>query len=208
MKKKSIYCSGKANSLLKYFKEELKTYPIEFVIYDGEHQDTYNELVSLGLVVYWFDKNNPNRDYSLKFSSDLSNYILHLCRKHSVEYLLCLGSTILKGELLEHYKNRIINIHPSLLPSFKGLRAIDQALETNVRVLGMTAHFVDKGIDTGQIILQALIYRHNYKDYDSVLKLLNPIIKRILYFIDNDLLITKNGEVSFKMPQEELLIIG
>lgn len=208
MKKKAIYCSGKASSLLKYFNKELEEHPLEFIIYDGDCLETYQKLRFYRKPVYWFDKNNSNRNFSLKFSLDLSNHILSLCLKHSVEYLICLGNTILRGDLIRDYKNRIINIHPSLLPSFRGLKAIDQALESNVKVLGMTAHFVDEGIDTGLIIMQGIIYRHNYKDYDSVLKLLNPIMNRLFYFIDNNLLITENNEPKFKMEEEELLIIA
>lgn len=209
MKNKAIYCSGRANSLLNHCKEELKqhSHSIKFVVYDGDYQEVYEELCSLGLTVYQFNKNSPNRDVSLKFSLDLSNYILVQCQKYSIDYLICLGSAILKGDLLTYYKNRIINIHPSLLPSFKGLRAIDQALETNVKVLGMTAHFIDEGVDTGPIIMQGIIYRHHYKDYDSVLKLLHPILNKLFYFIDNEFLVTENNEPKFKMEPEELLII-
>lgn len=55
------------------------------------------------------------------------------------------------------FPNRIINVHPALLPSFPGLAAIDQALEHGVKVTGVTVHFVDDGIDSGPIILQAPI---------------------------------------------------
>ncbi len=64
---------------------------------------------------------------------------------------------ILDSSFVDHFKNKIINIHPSLLPSFPGLHAQKQSLDHGVRVSGATVHFVDGGCDTGPIILQASV---------------------------------------------------
>lgn len=64
---------------------------------------------------------------------------------------------ILKGEFLRVFKDRVINIHPSLLPSFPGLDAWKQALDYGVKHTGVTVHFVDQGIDTGPIIAQETV---------------------------------------------------
>ena len=61
---------------------------------------------------------------------------------------------VLGSGFIRRFAGRIINVHPSLLPAFPGLRAIEQALEHGVRVTGVTVHFVDEGVDTGPIILQ------------------------------------------------------
>jgi len=61
---------------------------------------------------------------------------------------------IIGKELIGTYRNRILNIHPALLPSFKGLHAHKQALDYGVKISGCTVHFVDEGMDTGPIILQ------------------------------------------------------
>ena len=61
---------------------------------------------------------------------------------------------LLSTELVERFENRIVNVHPALLPSFPGLDAIGQALEHGVRITGVTVHFVDAGVDSGPIILQ------------------------------------------------------
>ena len=58
---------------------------------------------------------------------------------------------------VERFRDRIINVHPALLPAFPGLAAIDQAYEYGVKVTGVTVHFVDEGIDSGPIILQRAI---------------------------------------------------
>jgi len=76
--------------------------------------------------------------------------------------LVCLAGfmRILTPGLVRAYAGRIVNVHPSLLPAFPGLAAQRQALEHGVRVAGATVHFVDEGVDTGPIILQASVPVH------------------------------------------------
>ncbi len=71
--------------------------------------------------------------------------------------LICLAGymRIVGKEIVQRFRNRIMNIHPSLLPAFPGLEAQRQAVEYGVKVSGCTVHFVDEGMDTGPIILQA-----------------------------------------------------
>jgi len=61
---------------------------------------------------------------------------------------------LLSVELVKRFANRIVNVHPALLPSFPGLDAVGQALEHGVRITGVTVHFVDEGVDSGPILLQ------------------------------------------------------
>jgi phosphoribosylglycinamide formyltransferase 1 len=61
---------------------------------------------------------------------------------------------ILSPEFIRRFAGRIVNVHPSLLPAFGGIRAIEQALDYGAKVMGVTVHFVDEGVDTGPIILQ------------------------------------------------------
>ena len=58
---------------------------------------------------------------------------------------------------IERFRNRVVNVHPALLPAFPGLDAIGQALAHGVKVTGVTVHFVDEGVDTGPIILQRAV---------------------------------------------------
>ena len=75
-----------------------------------------------------------------------------------IEYIVLAGfMRILSADFINFYKNRIINIHPSLLPSFKGRNGIIDAYNYGVTVTGVTVHFVDAGIDTGKIIAQTAV---------------------------------------------------
>jgi len=96
--------------------------------------------------------------------------IVRLCRDAGVGLVVLAGfMRILDGELLEQFAGRIINIHPSLLPSFRGLNAQRQALEHGVKVAGCTVHFVDASLDGGPIILQTAVPVHDADDL-SVLR--------------------------------------
>lgn len=79
-------------------------------------------------------------------------------RRHEVE-LVCLAGfmRLLTPVLLRAFENKILNIHPSLLPAFPGLHAVKQALDAGVRVSGCTVHVVDEGTDTGPILVQAAV---------------------------------------------------
>jgi phosphoribosylglycinamide formyltransferase-1 len=76
--------------------------------------------------------------------------------EHSVE-LVCLAGymRLLSPEFVAAHRGRILNVHPALLPAFPGLHAQRQALEYGAKVAGATVHFVDEGVDTGPIVLQA-----------------------------------------------------
>ena len=83
---------------------------------------------------------------------------LAACRERNVEWICLAGfMRILGPGLLSAYPDRILNIHPSLLPAFPGLEAQTQAFDYGVRVSGCTVHFVDAGVDTGPIVLQAAV---------------------------------------------------
>ena len=96
------------------------------------------------------------KDYATK--ADYEREIVERCREAGVE-LICLAGymKIVGEELLSAYEGRIINIHPSLLPSFKGARAIEQAMEYGVKIFGASIHYVDASLDGGRIIAQRAV---------------------------------------------------
>lgn len=89
--------------------------------------------------------------------------LLHCLKEHEIELVVLAGYLVnISKEMVRAYKNRIINIHPSLIPSFcgkgfYGLKVHEAALERGVKVTGATVHFVDEGTDTGPILLQKAV---------------------------------------------------
>ncbi len=89
---------------------------------------------------------------------DFDRAVIESLRKAEVDLVVLAGfMRLLSNEFLQAFPHRIMNIHPALLPAFPGLNAQRQALEYGVRVAGCTVHFLDSGVDTGPIILQAVV---------------------------------------------------
>ena len=93
------------------------------------------------------------KDYESK--KDFENALTNTLKNQNVD-LVCLAGfmSILSKKFLKEWHRKVINIHPSLLPSFRGKNAVKQALENRVKTAGCSVHFVDEGIDTGEIISQ------------------------------------------------------
>jgi phosphoribosylglycinamide formyltransferase-1 len=92
-------------------------------------------------------------DHPDRESRDLA--IADWLERRRVELVVLAGyMQLLSPAFVRRFANRVINVHPALLPSFPGLDAVGQALEHGVRVTGVTVHFVDEGVDSGPIILQ------------------------------------------------------
>lgn len=129
--------------------------------------------------------------------------MLKIFRKYSIDYCFCFGSHILKGELLNEYKNRIINFHPSLLPAFPGKKVIDQAIKANVQILGNTAHFIDAGVDTGPIIMQSVVSRKIFENegYDGVLDKQIPMLYNIFKVLNTNNLELKDNRINLLNAQ-------
>lgn len=93
--------------------------------------------------------------FRTKLDGEAQQRVIECLRAHAVNTVVLAGfMRIIKPALLDAFPRRILNIHPSLLPAFPGLKAWEQALAYGVRVSGCTVHFVDDGMDTGPIILQ------------------------------------------------------
>ena len=87
---------------------------------------------------------------------------------------------LVSAEFLARFPQRVINVHPALLPAFPGVRAIEQALAYGVKVFGVTVHFVDEGVDSGPVILQRAIELPDAADADAVHAALQPIEHELL----------------------------
>ena len=119
--------------------------------------------------------------------------ILRVLDSHNVQLMLLAGYMKILGKtLLTAYKNRILNIHPALLPAFPGLHAQEQAFKHGVKVAGCTVHFVDEELDGGPIILQKCV---EVKEDDTAQTLAERILEQehkiypeaIKLFVENKL---------------------
>jgi phosphoribosylglycinamide formyltransferase 1 len=103
----------------------------------------------------------PPGKYRTKLDEDAERNYIERLTEAGVDLIVLAGfMRILKGEFLKAFANRVVNIHPSLLPAFPGLEAWKQALDHGVKVTGCTVHFVDQGVDSGPIIAQQTVSVH------------------------------------------------
>jgi len=109
-------------------------------------------------------KNHINR---VEFDAEIARHI----ENYSAELIILAGyMKLFQPPFVRKYHNRIINIHPSLLPAFPGANAVADTLEYGVKVTGVTVHYVDEGIDTGPIIAQTSIPVYDTDDEESLHK--------------------------------------
>ena len=96
------------------------------------------------------------KEYASK--AEYESAIVERCKQAEVELICLAGYMRIVGEtLLNAYNGLIINLHPALLPSFKGTKAIEQAFEYGVKIFGATIHYVDESLDGGKIIAQRAV---------------------------------------------------
>ena len=161
-----------------------------------------NAIILSGINVKFVVSNNHNAGglciakkanipvYSLKSLSKLESEVSKLILKYNTDLLILAGfMRLLSSNFIQSMpKLSIINIHPSLLPAFKGANAIEQALKYGVKYTGVTIHYVDEGMDSGLIIDQATIKIEESETIISLQKRLQKIehklypstIKRII----------------------------
>ena len=102
----------------------------------------------------WID----HAPFKTKLEGKAEDEVIRVLREHGVDTVILAGyMRVVKPGLLNAFPQRVLNIHPALLPAFPGLHGWTQALEYGAKVAGCTVHFVDTGIDSGPIILQAAV---------------------------------------------------
>ena len=119
--------------------------------------------------------------YRTKLDEDAEQAYIAALQSSHVDLVVLAGfMRILKGDFLRAFEGRVINIHPSLLPSFPGLEAWKQALDYGVKHTGATVHFVDQGIDSGAIIAQETLPVQDEDTPESLLERIHSAEHRIL----------------------------
>jgi phosphoribosylglycinamide formyltransferase 1 len=125
---------------------------IKVLIYNNPHAQVKERAEEYNLPAVLID----HRPYPSREALDQE--IVSVFKAHGVDWVVMAGwMRITTQVLLDGYPNRVINIHPSLLPSFKGIGAIEQALQAKVKITGCTVHLVSLEVDSGEIIMQAAV---------------------------------------------------
>ena len=122
-----------------------------------------SDVETAGILGHTRERNLPARfiapgKFRTKLDEEAENAYITALREAKVDLVVLAGfMRVLKGDFLRAFEGRIVNVHPSLLPSFPGLEAWKQALDAGVKVTGCTVHFVDAGVDSGPIIGQQTV---------------------------------------------------
>ena len=125
---------------------------IPILVYNNPHAKVASRAKRLGIP----SKLLNHRDYRRR--EDLDRAIVETMQEHQVDLIVMVGwMRIVTKVLLETFPNRVINIHPSLLPSFKGVKAVEKALQAQVKITGCTVHFACLEVDSGPILMQAAV---------------------------------------------------
>jgi len=163
MKKIIVFGSGNGSNfqaIVEYFRKRRLPVEISFVFCENPKAKIIERAKFLGIKTII-------EDYK-KFQSrkDFDERIMKILDSFDFDLLILAGyMKILSKDIVKKYKYKIVNIHPSLLPAFPGLNAIEKAYRYGVKYTGITIHYVDEGIDTGPIIEQVAV---RIKDGESL----------------------------------------
>lgn len=200
----AFYVSAKATRLRKIIEQgSSELLDSTRLIFSDDAENSYLRRMVAGHAVdyYCLDYRDIKKADGQSKNLIMSDNMLAKLQEHTIDYCFSFGAHILTGDLLKVYENRIINFHPSILPMFPGLMAIDQAIEAGSNLLGNTAHFINAGIDTGPVIMQSVLPRKVFEagGYDAVLDQQIVMINQIFRWLkagrlkveDNVVTITK-----------------
>ncbi|MGQ9810091.1 MAG: phosphoribosylglycinamide formyltransferase [bacterium] len=141
------------------------------VLSDVPDAQALNRARHAGITAIYIDPGRPGA----RLAAESEQRYIETLRSYEVDLIALAGfMRILSKEFVKRFEGRILNIHPSLLPSFPGLNAQRQALDYGVKFSGCTVHFVNEGVDTGPIIIQAVV---PVLDDDTVESLSQRILK-------------------------------
>ena len=133
---------------------------------------------------------------------EFSDRVLQIFQDEQIDFSLMTFDRILSGNILKKYNNKIINIHPSLLPAFPGYDTIKKAKEYGCKFIGATCHFIDAEVDNGPIINQAILPLDNYeesaKTEEKLYRLRQKLVLEAIYALSNGLIEVNNREVVIK----------
>ena len=167
----AVLISGRGSNMEKLHLATLnKDFPAEISVIGSNNPDSQGLIYANKNNIAHFvidhkkfaNSSNPRLDFDIAMIDELQKYNVDL---------ICLAGfmRILTKEFIEKFPNRIINIHPSLLPKFKGANAVKDALESGENITGCTTHFVIPELDSGTIIMQSKVKINKDDDFFSLL---------------------------------------
>jgi len=113
--------------------------------------------------------------------SELSNAVADALTQRGIDVIVSAGyMRVLGAPVIERWRNRWLNVHPALLPSFPGMHGVRDALAYRVKVTGVTVHFVEEGVDSGPIVLQETVEVRDDDDWDSLEPRIHEVEHRLL----------------------------
>ena len=146
----------------------------------------------------------PTEDFPDRRARDLA--MVEWLAGRGVELVVLAGyMRLLSADFLARFPDRVINVHPALLPAFPGLRPVEDALAYGVKVFGVTVHFVDSDVDSGPVILQRAVELPDAGDAASVLERLHPIEHELL---PEAVRLMARGAVSFDPENPRRVVIA
>ena len=175
MNKQSIgvFISGRGtnlHSIINASKNENFPFKVKIVFSDNHNAEGINLAKESGIDTFSLEINE------FKNKREFEEQILKLIKPYDLR-LICLAGfmKILSSEFIEHYPNKILNIHPSLLPKYKGLDTHKRVLENNEDITGCTVHYVNHELDGGEIIVQKTV---KVDVLDTVTTLADKVLKQ------------------------------
>ncbi len=170
MAKLAVFTSGNGSNFQAIAEKILKTrHTTQCMICDRKKAYSFERAKNLGIKSYY-------TPYFGKTIESAEKEIIDIIEKEKVDIIALAGfMRILSAQFVEKYKNRIVNIHPSLLPKYPGAHAIEKSYASGDEKLGITIHYVDSGMDTGPIIKQESFIRNLCEPIEEIEKKIHKL---------------------------------
>lgn len=171
----AVFASGEGTNFEAMMSDDQREFDVVMLVCDKPKAHVIGKAAGFGVETVILDpKTFPSK-------MDYEKEILTKLKRANVEWIVLSGYMRIVGEtLLDPYAGKIVNVHPSLLPSFPGKDAVGQALDAGVKVSGVTIHYVDEGIDSGPIIAQEPVTVFSNDTGDSLQKRIQQV-EHVLY---------------------------
>lgn len=170
----AVFASGAGSNFQAIMEKNDLLCDVSLLVCDKPGASVLEKAEKFGVPTFVFD----SKQYASK--SDYEKEIVRRLQQADISWIFLAGYMRIVGPTLLHaYENKIINIHPSLLPDFPGKDAIGQAYQAGVSTTGVTVHFIDEGIDTGPIIAQESVEVFSDDTEDTLKKRIQQVEHRL-----------------------------